>query len=147
MSRRNPRRRWLGATSTLAVPASMSLAVFLLAACGSTPSAADQVCSDRSQVTSAISSLANDLRSGNFTKAKDDVSAVRSALESLSQSVDQLATEQRQAISPQIDNLKSTISGLKSSDSLSSLTTGLNSARSQLQSIGQQIGNSLNCSS
>ena len=147
MSRQNPRRRGLGARSTLAVPASMSLAVLLLGACGSTPSAADQVCSDRSQVTSAISSVANDLRSGNFTKAKDDLSAVRSAFESLSQSVDQLATEQRQALSPQIDNLKATISGLKSSDSLSSLTTSLNSARSQLQSIGQQIGNSLNCSS
>lgn len=147
MSRENPRRRAPATRSTWTALASLSLAGLLFAACGSSPSAADQVCSDRSQVKSAISSVANDLRSGNLTKAKDDLGAVRSAFESLSQSVDQLATEQRQALSPEIDSLKATVSELKNSDSFSSLTTGLSSAGSQIQSISQQIGNSLHCSS
>jgi uncharacterized phage infection (PIP) family protein YhgE len=127
--------------------AALSLAAFLLAACGSSgPTAAQQVCSDRSQLSSAVSSVANDLRSGNLSKAKDDLPAVHDAFDSLTKSIEQLATEQRQSLSPKIDELKSSVSGLKNSDSLSSLTTDLRSVRSQVQSISQQVEDGLHCS-
>ena len=129
------------------VLATVSVAGFLLAACGSSPSAAAQVCSDRSQLNSAVSNVVSDLRSGNLSKAKDDLGAVRNAFDSLTQSVQQLSSQQRQVLSPQVDDLKATVSGLKNSDSLSSLTSGLNSARSQVQSISEQVGNSFHCSS
>lgn len=118
----------------------------LLAACGSSPSAADQVCSDRTQLNGAVSSVTSALRSGNLSKAKDDVPAVRDAFDNLKDSVSQLAGEQRQALQPQIDNLKNTVSSLKDADSISSLASGLSSAASQIQSISQHIGDSLNCS-
>jgi predicted nucleic acid-binding Zn-ribbon protein len=120
----------------------------LLAACGSSPSASasEKVCSDRSQLSNALSTVVNDLKSGNFGKAKDDVPAVRDALDSLSQSARELKSEESQSLSPQIDNLKKTATSLKDSNSLSDLLSGIDSFTSQLQSVGDQISQNLKCS-
>jgi predicted nucleic acid-binding Zn-ribbon protein len=119
----------------------------LLTSCGSSgASAAQQVCSDRSQLNQSVSTVVSDLRSGNFSKAKDNLSAVTTAFDNLQSSVQQLASEQSKALSPQIDTLKSTVSSLKDSSSLSELLDGIDAARSQAQSISTQIGDSLQCS-
>jgi small-conductance mechanosensitive channel len=142
-STRPPRTKRMRVTTL----ASLSLAALLLGACGSSsPSAADQVCSDRAQLNSAISSVTSDLRSGNFSEAKDGLTSVRQAFDALTKSVEQLARDQQQALSPQVNDLRATVSSLASSDSLSSLTAGLSSARSQIQSISHQIGDALHCS-
>lgn len=121
---------------------------FLLAACSSTPapSASEKVCNDRTQLSNAVSTVVNDLKSGNFGKAKDDLPAVRDAVDNLSESAKELTSEQSQALSPQIDNVKSTASGLKDASSLSELQSGFSSLRSQLQSLSNQIGDNLKCS-
>jgi hypothetical protein len=143
----NRRQRSDAKRSALAALASLSLAALILAACGSTsPSASQQVCNERSQLNSAVSTVGTDLRSGNLSKAKDDLPAVHQAFNMLKNSVQQLAGEQREALTPQIDTLKSTVSGLKYSDSLTSLTAGISSAETQAQSISRQIGDTLHCS-
>lgn len=121
---------------------------FLLAACGSSPapSASQKVCDDRTQLNSAVSTVTDDLRSGNFGKAKDDLPAVRDAVNSLKKSAKELTSQESQALQPQIDNLKKTAANLKNATSLSDLQTGFSSLKAQIQSIDPQIGETLKCS-
>jgi predicted nucleic acid-binding Zn-ribbon protein len=120
----------------------------LMAACSSnpTPSASQEVCNDRAQLQNTASTVIDDLRSGNFSKARDDMPAVRDAVNSLSQSAQQLKSEESHSLGPQIDNLKTTITNLMNSTSLSDLRAGFNSLKTQLQSISNQISQSLRCS-
>ena len=141
----NKRGRSARAVSGVALGV-VALSGFVLAACGSSPSAAQQVCSDRTQLKGAVSTVVNDVRSGSFSQAKDDLSAVSDAFDNLTKSVEQLASDQSQALSPQIDNLKSTVLGLKDSKSLSDLVSGLDSASTQAQSISKEIADALHCS-
>jgi len=125
----------------------LAFAALPLSACGSSaPTAAQQVCNDRSNLNSAVSTVVSDVHSGDFSKAKDNVSAVTEAFDNLLKSAQQLSSEQSKSLSPQIDQLKNTVSGLKDSSSLSDLLNGIDSARTQVQSISKQIGDSLNCS-
>jgi hypothetical protein len=118
-----------------------------LAACGSSSaSAAQTVCNDRAQLSKTVSTVVADLRAGNFGKAKDDVPAARDALNSLSKSARELKAQESQSLSPQIDNLKKTVTGLTDSTSLSDLLTGIESFTSQLQSVVNQIDQTLKCS-
>ena len=113
----------------------------------STPATASQkVCEGRTQLSSAVSNLADDLRAGNFSKAKDDLPAVRDALDSLSTSAQDLKSEESHALSPQIDALKNSIATLKNSSSLSDLQSGFHSIKAQAQSISSQIEGTLKCS-
>jgi hypothetical protein len=104
------------------------------------------VCSDRAQLSSAVSTVADDLRGGNFSKAKSDVPAVGDALNNLKQSAQSLQSEQSQALRPKIDELKSTVASLKNSTSFSELRTGFDSVKAQAQSIGNEIESTLKCS-
>ncbi len=125
----------------------LALVGCLLAACSSpSVSASQKVCNDRAQLSSSVSTVVDDLRSGNLSKAKDDLPAVRDALNSLSQSAQQLKAQETQALKPQIDNLKNSVANFKNSKSLSDLQSGLASIRSQVESISSQIGDTLKCS-
>lgn len=119
----------------------------LSAACSSSTStsASQKVCNDRAQLSSAISTVGDDLQSGNFSKAKDDLPAVQHALNSLNQSAQQLRSEEGQALSPQVDNLKKAVTNLGNSRSLSDLQAGLSSIKSQAESIGSQVGDAVKC--
>lgn len=142
---REPTRRRARA---LRLVCSLAFVGCLLAACGSSSaaSASQTVCNDRAQLSKAVSTVVDDLRSGNFSKAKDDVPAVRDALNSLSQSARELKSQESQSLSPQIDKLKKTATSLKDSSSVSDLLSGLSSLESQFQSVGSQINQSLKCS-
>jgi predicted nucleic acid-binding Zn-ribbon protein len=126
----------------------LALVGCLLAACSSTPSASgsQKMCENRAQLSSAVSTFVNDLRSGSLSKAKDDLPAIRDALNSLSQSAQELKTQETQALSPQIDTLKNSVDNLKNATSFSDLQSGLSSIRSQAESLGSQIGDTLKCS-
>ena len=132
----------------LRVLCSLAFVGCLLAACGSSSSASasQTVCNDRAQLNKAVSTFVDDLRAGNFSKAKDDVPAVRDALNSLSQSARELTSQESQALSRQIDDLKKTATSLADSTSLSDLLSGLSSIESQFQSVGSQIRQTLKCS-
>jgi len=120
----------------------------LLAACSSSPtvSASQKVCNDRAQLRNAVSTVIDDLRSGNFSKAKDDAPAVRDAVNNLSQSAQELKSEESQALRPEIDSLKAAITNLTNATSLSDLQSGFNSLKTQAQSINSQITETLKCS-
>ena len=143
-----PGRRVDSATGARRILVSLAFIGCLLAACGSSPSAsaAQKVCNDRTQLSNAVSTFAGDLRSGNFSKAEDDLSAVRDALNSLSQSAQELKAQESQTLRSPINNLKSAITNLKSSKSLSDLTSGIDSIRSQVDAISTQIADTLKCS-
>lgn len=119
----------------------------LLAACSSNPpaSASQKVCNDRAALGSAVSTVVDDLKSGNFGKAKDDVPAVGDAVDSLSQSAKGLKSAESQALSPQLDNLKKTAANLKNPTSLAELQSDFSSLKSQIQSISTEIGETLKC--
>ncbi len=127
----------------------LGLAGSILAACSSSPppSASQTVCNDRTQLSSAVSTVVDDVHAGNFGKAKDDLPAIRDAVNSLSESIQGLKSEESKALSPQIGHLKETADNLKSPSSLSDLQSTFNSFKEQLQTIGNQITQTLNCSS
>lgn len=124
----------------------LTLVGCLLVACGSSPSAAQQVCSDRANLKSAMTTVVENVRAGKFTAAKNDVPAVKDAFNSLRQSAENLQSQQAQALQPQVDTLKSTLTNLGNAKSLSELRTGLESASTQVQSISNEIVSTLNCS-
>ena len=124
----------------------LTLVGCLLVACGSSPSAAQQVCSDRANLKSAMATVVENLRAGKFSAAKNDVPVVKDALNSLKESAKNLQSQQAQALQPQVDTLKSTLANLENAKSLSELRTGLESASSQVQSISNEIVSALNCS-
>ena len=124
----------------------LTLVGCLLVACGSSPSAAQQVCSDRANLKSAMTTVIEDLRAGKFSAARNDVPAVKDAFNSLRQSAKNLQSQQAQALQPQVDKLKSTLANLENAKSLSELRTGLESANSQIQTISNEIVSTLNCS-
>jgi hypothetical protein len=109
-------------------------------------SAAQQVCNDRTQLNSAVSTVADDLHSRNFSKAKNDLPAVKDAVNSLVTSAKNLKSQTAQKLDSKIDHLKSTVEQLKDSRSLRGLRTSFASFKSQDHSISNQIGDDLKCS-
>lgn len=125
----------------------LAFAALVLSACGSSgATAAQQVCDDRSQLNTAVTTVVNDLRSGNFSKAKSDLPAVTDSFDTLRASVENLSAEQSQSLKPQIDKLKHTVSSLRGSSSFNDLVNSIDSVWNQAKSISQQIGDSLKCS-
>ena len=142
---RGPRVRSAGPLRVFCLLAFIGI---LSAACSNTPapSASEKVCNDRSQLNNAVSTVVDDVKAGNFGKAKDDLPAVRDAVDSLSQSAKELTSDESEALSPQIDNLKKTAANLKDPASIADLQSGFSSLKSQIQSISTQIGETLKCS-
>jgi hypothetical protein len=143
-----PGRRIDSATGARRILISLAFFGCLLAACGSghSASASQSICNDRTQLRNAVSTVAGDLRSGNFSKAKDELPAVRDALNSLSQSAQELKAQVSQTLRSPIDNLNSAVANLKDSKSLSDLLSGIDSIGSQVDAISSQIGDTLKCS-
>jgi hypothetical protein len=142
----DPKRTARGAG--LRVLCLLALAGLLLAACSSNSaaSASQKVCSDRTDLNNAVTKVVDDLKSGNFGQAKDDLPAVREAAHTLGKSVKGLTSEQSKALKPQIEAVKQTASGLKNATSLSDLQSGFSSLTSDLQTLSTQIGGNLKCS-
>ena len=138
-------RRTAPTVNPIGILVALALVGCLLVACGSSPSAAQQVCSDRANLTSSVSTVVSDLRAGNFSKAKNDLPAVMDALNSLKDSAQKLQSEQAQTLKPQIDNLRSAVTNLENATSVSELRSGLESLRIQVQSISNEIGSALQC--
>ena len=126
----------------------LALAGLLLAACSSNSgaSASQKVCSDRTDLNNAVTKVVDDLKSGNFGQAKDDLPAVRDAAHTLSKSVKGLTSEQSKALKPQVEAVKKSASSLKDATSLSDLQSGFSSLTGQLQTLSTQIGGNLKCS-
>jgi predicted nucleic acid-binding Zn-ribbon protein len=111
----------------------------------SSQSAADKVCSARSNLRSAVDSVQSDVKSANFGQAKDGLSNVSSSFDQLVQSAKGLKSEEQKALQPQIDAIQNNISNLKNVTSLSDLTTDLSTIGSQFQSLYDDVTNTLKC--
>src|SRR5262249_27013745 len=104
--------------STLGGAALIAVVVLLgCAACSSnksssssTNTASQQVCDARSEFSSAVSKVGDDLRSFNLGDARSDAQTVQSTFSTLMDAVNHLTQQQRQQLQPQIDQIKSDLS-------------------------------------
>jgi uncharacterized phage infection (PIP) family protein YhgE len=112
----------------------------------SAATATQNVCQSRSELSDTVSVVVSNVQAGNFGTAKDELVAVRRAFKDLHKNVSQLKTEQKNALTPKVNQLKSSISDLKNSKSLSELRTGIDTVQSQAKALETQIPNTLSCS-
>ena len=139
--RPDPRTRMLR-WSLVAVVAVTGMA----AGCGDDePSAEEQVCDARTELRDSLDQVATDVTSANFGDASDDLTQVREAFDGLTAAVDDLAQEERDELSPQVDALKSDITALTDAQSLDEVQTGLATVVSQAGTIYDDIASTLDC--
>jgi uncharacterized phage infection (PIP) family protein YhgE len=149
---RNRVVRAVAVVAVVAVAAGM-----MLAGCSSSSSttttttkpaatSADKVCKSKTHLDNEVAKLTSDVKAGNFGQAKDDLAGIKTALQKLVKHVDDLKAEQKQALSPKVDQLKSTISGLTNPSSLSDLKTGIESVGTQLQALNSEVSSTVSCS-
>jgi outer membrane murein-binding lipoprotein Lpp len=131
--------RWLAAAG---------ISAGLLAGCGgsSAPTAADKVCSARTDLHNAVDTVKTDVKNLNFGKAKDELANVKKAFDNLVQAAKGLKGEEAKKLQPKIDSLKTSIENLTNVSSLTELQSSLSSISSQVQSMYTEITNTLKCS-
>ncbi|HUJ66759.1 MAG TPA: hypothetical protein VLX59_14535 [Acidimicrobiales bacterium] len=111
----------------------------------STTSAAANVCSARPDLQNAVRSFRTSVSNANFGQARTDLTDVSSAADHLAQEVKKLKASEQQALSPQIDALKSELADLKNARSVSDLKASLNTISSRAQSTYSQVTHTLRC--
>lgn len=112
----------------------------------SAPSAADKVCSARTDVRNAVGKVADDVRAGNLGNAKSALTGVETAVDHLGSAVAELAAEERDKLQPQVDKLRTDLNRLKSAGSVSEAQTAAATAASDLGALVNSIGTGLGCS-
>jgi hypothetical protein len=111
----------------------------------SEPTASKKVCDARSNLRQSVATVKDDLTSGNFGKARDDLPAVKDAFTQLRDAASGLKSEQTQALSPQIDALSSSLTNLTNVQSFADLQSGVAAVTSSLESLYTQIDDTLKC--
>lgn len=129
--------------SWLMVPA--LLAGTVVACSDDEPSASEQVCDARTDLRSAVNTVVDDVRAGNFGQARDDLQGVSSAFDELKSATDDLAGEQREALSPDVEQLQADVSALTDVSNLDQLGANLSTIQNDVQSIFDEISSSLDC--
>jgi predicted nucleic acid-binding Zn-ribbon protein len=120
--------------------------VAAVAACSSdSKSASEQVCESRSEFSSAVSKVGDDLKSANFGEARSNASSVQSTFSDLVDSFNKLTQEQRQQLQPQVDKVKSDVSSFSDVRNLDQLQTSIDTTQSDVQAVLDQIQKSLSC--
>jgi hypothetical protein len=117
------------------------------AACGDSggKSASQQVCDARSDFSSAVSKVGDDLRSFNLGDARSDADTARSTFSSLVDAFNKLTEEQRQKVQPQIDQVKSDLSSFSDVENRDQLQSSIDSTRSDVQSVIDGVQSDLGC--
>ena len=135
--------------SRLFAAASVLVLGAALASCSSSsgqPSAEEQACSARSALQSSWGTFTNDVRDLNFGAAKDDLATVQTAFDALVSAQQDLSAEKRDQIQPDLDTLRSSLSALQESTSLSDINADLASARAAIDSALAETKRSADCS-
>jgi hypothetical protein len=125
-----------------------ALVVMLLtgAACGSSgKSASQQVCDARSDFSSAVSTVADDLRSFNLGDARSNADTVQSTFSALVDAFNKLTEEQRQKLQPHIDQVKSDLSSFSNVGSSDQFQSALDATQSDVQSAIDAVQSDLSC--
>jgi predicted nucleic acid-binding Zn-ribbon protein len=92
-----------------------------------------------------VDQVAEDLKSLNLGQARDDWQTVQDDAAELSAAVQELASDRRDEIQPQVDELRSTVSSVTDATSLEELGSTLDTAEQQLSQIVTTITTSLDC--
>ena len=121
-------------------------ALIAVAACSDEESASEQVCDARSSLRDSVETVTSDLREGNLGEAQDAVPEVREAYDELVSALGDLSEEQRSALQPEVDSLRSAVEALPQTDSLEDLGSGIEAVVADVQGIYDSITQSLDCS-
>jgi hypothetical protein len=122
------------------------MAVLTLAACGDDESASVKVCDARSSLRDSVESVTSDIGEGNFGEAQDELSDVREDYDELVSSLGDLGEEQRSALQPEVDSLRSAVEALPQAESLEDLGSGIETVLADVQGLYDSITQSLDCS-
>jgi hypothetical protein len=140
-------RSSLGGTALIAV-----VVLSGLAACGSskstsssTNSASQQVCQARSDFSSAVSKVGDDLRSFNLGDARSDAETVQSTFSTLIDAFNKLTQQQRQQLQPQIDQVKSDLSSFSDVQNSDQLQSTIDTTKSDIQAAVDSVQSDLHC--
>jgi cytochrome c556 len=128
--------------------AALAVVMFLAAAaCGgsSSKSASQQVCDARSDFSSAVSKVGDDLGAFNLSAASSDASTVQSTFNTLVDSVNKLTQEQRQKLQPQIDQVKSDLSSFSNVGNSDELKSAIDTTKSDVQAVVDGVQGDLSC--
>jgi cytochrome c556 len=132
--------------STIPGTALVAAMVLTGAACGgSSKSASQQACDARSDFSSAVSKVADDLRSLNVGEARTDASDVQSTFNTLVDALNKLTQEQRQKLQPQIDQVKSDLSSFSNVTNSDELQSSIDNTKSDVQSAIDAVQSDLSC--
>jgi hypothetical protein len=108
-------------------------------------SASDKVCDARSELSSDMQQVGSDLGAGNFGDARSNLDEVKTSFDNLVDEADKLADNQKQELSPQLDQVKTDVSSLTNVRSLDELRTALDTTQQDVQSALSNVQSDLNC--
>ena len=111
----------------------------------SSKSSQDAVCSDASDLKSSVQKLGDDIKSGNFGDAKDQLSKVESDFKALETSAKDLSSSKKSSVQDDLDGVKGTLGDLSSASSLSDIESTFNKAQSELKDTTDSITKTLSC--
>jgi archaellum component FlaC len=128
----------------------LALAVAFVAgsvgACSSdSESPKEAACSDADTLKDSVNQLIEDVKSGNFGDAKDQLSTVKSDFEALESSAKDLASSKRASVQADLDEVKGTLGELTSAASLDDVEATLGKAESELKDTADSIRTTLSC--
>jgi hypothetical protein len=112
-----------------------------------TAAAVGEVCDARDTVTTAMAQVTEDVRAANFGDARTSLQQLSTAVGDLTDSVGSLADQQRQAVQPEVDQLRADLEALSQAESVADLRAALASAGAELRSALETIGSDLDCPS
>ena len=135
-------------TSRLGV--ALAAVLMALTACsssaGSTGGSAEaQVCAARATLSSSYQALVADVQALNLGNARNDLTAVKSALTGLGTAASALAAEKKVVLQPQVTALTSTLQGLEQTTTVAELGAGLETAKAQFTAILDTAASSAGC--
>ena len=103
----------LGALVLVGAPRAATTAAAVAAAIRARPRRrSQQVCSNASDFTSSVNKLVDDVKSGNFGNAKDQVSNVESSFQALEKSAKNLSSTKKSSVQSELDSVKGTLDDL-----------------------------------
>jgi hypothetical protein len=122
------------------------VAVLVLGACSSDePSARDNVCDTRAELSDQIDDVRTSLAEGDLDAARTAITEIPGTVAELRGLSDDLSTEVRADVQPQIDSLQAAVAGLGDVNNLPDLGDQLNTIMAELDATVDQIRVGLNC--
>lgn len=130
-----------------AIPSAVALvAVLVLGACSSDePSASDNVCDTRAELSDQVDDVRTSLSEGDVDAARTALAEIPGTVAELRSLSDELTAEVRADVQPQLDSLEAAVAGLGDVSNLPDLGDQLSTVFAELDATLDQIRVGLNC--